>query len=87
MRKRIILVLKINYKKMKNKKSKIFICPHCRKEQGGFGVVRQETHFYSVSIETSQWEDEGEDSDLDSEKYYCLSCEKQIDYALVEPLR
>lgn len=70
---------------MINKKLKVFICPHCKEEQTGFGVVRQETRFYSVFIETNQWEDEGEDADLDSEEYYCLSCDKKIDYALVEP--
>ena len=58
------------------KKKKTFICPHCKEKQEHFGVVRRETHFYSVSIETNQWEDEGEDAD--SGEYYCLSCNKKI---------
>lgn len=66
---------------MKNKKG-TFICPHCKEEQDHFGIVRQETHYYSVLIETNQWEDEGEYPELGA--YYCLSCNKKIDESEIE---
>ena len=75
--------MKIQYlSNMKNKKSKVFICPHCKETQDHFGIVRQETHYYSVLIETSQWKDESEYTELG--KYYCLNCDKKIDHSLIE---
>lgn len=55
----------------------MYTCSFCGKKNKCVGVVRNETHYYSVRIETGQWKDCGEGAELG--KYYCLSCNKTND--------
>ena len=57
-------------------REKHFICPRCKRKNEHIGVIRKETHFYSMSLETGQWKDRGEETD--SGEYYCLNCNKKI---------
>lgn len=56
---------------------KIYTCIFCGKESEKINVVRKETHYYSVRVETGQWEDEGEEAELG--EYFCQNCNKKID--------
>lgn len=60
---------------MKSKNQETFYCVFCEEKQDYYGVVQKEMHFYSVSAETGQWEDEGEE--VDTHKCYCLKCGKE----------
>ena len=60
---------------MKSKNPETFFCVYCEETQDYYTVVREETHFYSVSVETGQWEDEGEDAG--AQQYFCLKCGKK----------
>jgi len=39
---------------MINENEKIFTCSNCKSEDKHIGVVRRETHYYSVLLETNQ---------------------------------
>ncbi len=61
-----------------NEQSKVYVCPHCKDGNECVGVTRNETHYYSIIVETGQWKDKGQDAK--SCKYFCLSCEKEINF-------
>ncbi len=67
---------------MKNNKErpKDYTCPHCKITYNIIGVIQKETHYYSYYIDTDQLEDFDGDESVESQKYFCLNCDKEVDY-------
>jgi DNA-directed RNA polymerase subunit RPC12/RpoP len=59
--------------------SQKYICTYCKKKSEKIGIVQEELHYYSVDINTRQWEDFHGDEDVKSQKLFCLHCNKKID--------
>ena len=65
---------------MKNNigKTKIFTCAGCNKKSEVIGVVQKETHYYSMNLSTNQMEDFHGDESAESQKFFCINCNKKI---------
>jgi hypothetical protein len=63
---------------MINKKEKTFTCPQCKQKQEILGVIQNEIRHYKVYLDAKQWEDFGEES-VESQTFFCISCDKKID--------
>ena len=64
--------------KNSNKQSKIYTCIYCKKTSETIGVVQIESHYYSLDINTNQLEDFHGDESVESQKFFCLYCNKKI---------
>lgn len=60
---------------MKNKK---YNCKNCKKINESVGIVQTEKHYYSLDLSTKQWRDFHGDDICESQKLFCLNCEKVI---------
>lgn len=44
------------------------------------GIVQEETHYYSFDINTNQLEDFHGDGSVESQEFFCVHCNKKINY-------
>ena len=68
--------------KNNNKQSKIYTCKYCKKVGEIIGVVQAETRYYSFNINTNQLEDFHGDGDVESQEFFCVHCNKKINYRM-----
>ena len=64
--------------KNKDRQLKIFICKFCKTKNDTIGIIQKEEHFYKYYLNTNQWEDFHGDENVESKKYFCLNCHKEI---------
>lgn len=60
------------------KKSKMHTCKYCKKISEVVGIIQRETHYYSFNLETRQMEDFHGDESVESQKFFCISCNRKI---------
>jgi hypothetical protein len=65
---------------MKNiiKQLKIYTCKFCKAQSEAVGIVQKEKHFYEYYLQTKQWEDFHGSESVESQKIFCLNCNKPI---------
>jgi len=60
------------------KKTKIYTCAGCNKKSEVIGIEQKETHYYSMNLSTNQMEDFHGDESVESQKFFCIGCNKKI---------
>lgn len=71
---------------MEIKQLKKYTCVYCKKINETVGIVQKETRYYSVSLRTGQWEDFHGDESVESQKLFCLNCNKKISDKILDNL-
>lgn len=69
-----------------NKQIKTYTCEHCKNTTGNIGISTKESHYYSFDLNTKQWKDFHGSESIDSQEYFCVSCNKKIDIKIVDSL-
>jgi hypothetical protein len=64
--------------KAKTKQTKKYVCKFCKMRSGAIGIVQKEEHFYEYYLDTKQWEDFCGSESAESQKLFCLNCNKPI---------
>ncbi|MFA5751066.1 MAG: hypothetical protein WCX79_02665 [Candidatus Paceibacterota bacterium] len=59
-------------------KSIKYTCKNCKQINERVGVVQIEKHYYSFDLDTKQLKDFHGDDSCESQKFFCLNCEKTI---------
>lgn len=54
----------------------IHTCSYCKKIHTTIGIVQKETNYYSVDLTTQQWEDFHGDGSVETQEFFCISCNK-----------
>lgn len=70
------MITKIQY--LLNMKNKKYTCKNCKQTNKNVGIVQIEKHYYSLDLNTKQWKDFHGDDNCESQKLFCLNCEKVI---------
>jgi hypothetical protein len=58
------------------KKTKSYRCVYCKVESEIVTVAQKETRYYSVNLQTSQWDDLHGSESVESQKFLCEKCNK-----------
>ncbi|MBU4579433.1 hypothetical protein KKB43_00260 [Patescibacteria group bacterium] len=66
--------------KNNNKQSKMYTCIYCKNIGETVGVIQKETHYYSLDINTNQFEDFHGDESVEAQEFFCVHCNKKISY-------
>ncbi len=61
-----------------NMKNRKYTCKNCKHTNEKVGIVQTEKHYYSLELNTKQWEDFYGDDSCESQQLFCLNCEKRI---------
>lgn len=61
-----------------NNVSPEYACSYCEQQSEVVGVVQKETHYYSVDLNTKQWEDLDGSEGVESQKFFCINCEETL---------
>jgi hypothetical protein len=65
---------------MKNdiKQLKTYMCLHCKKKSEIVGIVQRELRYYSLNLETNQWEDFHGNESVEMQELFCINCREKI---------
>jgi len=69
-----------------NKKLKTYACKYCKYISESIGISTIESHYYSFYINTDQWKDFYGSESIDSQKYFCINCNKKINTKIANSL-
>lgn len=61
------------------KKNRIYTCTNCKETGEVIGVAQTELNYYSMNLNTNQWEDFHGDGDVKSQRLFCVHCNKNMD--------
>lgn len=61
-----------------SKKTRTYICPHCKVKSETIIILQKETHYYSINLKTNQWEDFQGDESVELQRFFCINCQKNI---------
>lgn len=56
----------------------MYTCIYCREAGDVVGVVQTELRYYSLNLNTDQWEDFHGDESVESQEFFCINCKKKI---------
>jgi hypothetical protein len=56
----------------------MYTCKFCKTQSEAIGIVQTEEHFYKYDLNTKQWSDFHGDDSVESQKLFCLNCNKEI---------
>lgn len=57
---------------------KKYVCKYCKTKRDVIGVAQKEENFYKYYLDTKQWGDFHGDKSVESQKLFCLNCNKEI---------
>lgn len=69
-----------------NKQLKIYTCKYCKNIAENIGISTIESHSYSFDLNTKQWEDFHGSESMESQEYFCISCNKKINTKIADNL-
>lgn len=61
-------------------KIKNYFCCNCKQTSHTVGVTQKETHYYSIDLETNDWEDFHGSEDAQSQDFFCINCQSDLKY-------
>lgn len=67
-------------------KNKKYICKSCKIASEKIGIFQIESHCYSFNLNTNQYNDFHGSESVESCLYFCLNCDKKINYKKIENL-
>ena len=59
--------------------NKTYFCSYCKKTSEIVKVEQHEVAYYSLDLSTDQWEDFAGDRTVESQKFYCVNCDKRVE--------
>jgi hypothetical protein len=64
--------------KTKTKQIKKYVCKFCKIQSEIVGIAQKEERFYKYYLDTKQWEDFSGSENVESQKLFCINCNKTI---------